>query len=219
MTSRPTLLVMAKAPRVGVGKSRLAADVGRVEAWRINRALHALTLRVACDPRWRTLLCVTPDAATALDLPSVWPRDLPRHAQGKGDLGARLARALARYRNVAVIGTDCPGLTRAHIAAAFAALKRTPFTLGPARDGGFWLLGARSGAAAARAMGDVRWSTQHAAADVERNLGVGAVTRIAQLADVDVAADRRPRALSACPRPPPAVSAWRGQDIQVCAGF
>ncbi len=191
MTSRPTLLVMAKAPRVGVGKSRLAADVGRVEAWRINRALHALTLRVACDPRWRTLLCVTPDAAILLDLPGVWPRGLPRCAQGAGDLGARLARALTPLRKVAVIGTDCPLLTRAHIAAGFTALKRSPFVLGPARDGGFWLLGARSGAAAARAMGDVRWSTQHAAADVVRNLGAGAVTRLAQLQDVDVAADLR----------------------------
>jgi rSAM/selenodomain-associated transferase 1 len=191
MISRPTLLVMAKAPRVGMGKSRLAADLGRVEAWRINRALHALTLRVACDPRWRTLLCVTPDAATALDLPGVWPCGLPRRPQGAGDLGARLARVLAPRRNVAVIGTDCPMLTRAHIASAFAALKRTPFVLGPARDGGFWLFGARSGAAAARAMSDVRWSTPHAAADVLRNLGAGAVTRIAQLRDVDVAADLR----------------------------
>lgn len=180
---------MAKAPRVGVGKSRLAAELGRVEAWRINRALHAHTLAMAKDRRWRTLLCVAPDPVIALALPGVWPLDMPRLAQGRGDLGERLARGLEPHRNVAVIGADCPALTRAHIASAFAALKRAPFALGPARDGGFWLLAARSGAQAARAMGQVRWSSPHAASDVVRNLGAGNVARLAMLHDVDVAAD------------------------------
>lgn len=183
----PTLIVMAKAPRVGVGKSRLAAEIGKTQAWRINRALQAHTLRVARDSRWRPLLCVTPDQALAQTI-AVWPRTIPRVPQGGGDLGARLARALAGRRNVAVIGTDCLGLTRALIARAFAALKRAPFALGPAHDGGFWLLAARSGDVAARAMAGVRWSSEHAAADVLRNLG-GAVALLPVLRDVDVAAD------------------------------
>lgn len=186
-----TLIVMAKAPRIGQGKTRLAAELGRVEAWRINRALHAYTLRQTQGGRWRTILCVSPREALRLKLPGVWPRALARTPQGRGDLGARLARALAPHRHVAVIGTDCPGLTRAHIAAAFAALKRAPFALGPAEDGGFWLLAARSGRAAARAMTGVRWSSEHAAADVIRNLGAERVALLARLRDVDVAADWR----------------------------
>jgi rSAM/selenodomain-associated transferase 1 len=183
------LIVMAKAPRVGVGKTRLARDVGAVEAWRINRALQAHTLRVARDPRWRTLLCVTPDEAVGLELPGVWPREVARIAQGEGDLGERMARALARRRNVAMVGTDCPALTRAHVAAAFAALRRAPFALGPALDGGFWLISARDGAAAARAMAGVRWSTRHAAREVIANLGARKVTLLATLRDVDTGAD------------------------------
>jgi glycosyltransferase A (GT-A) superfamily protein (DUF2064 family) len=189
MTERPTLIVMAKAPRIGLGKSRLAAELGRVEAWRINRALQARTMRAALDPRWLTLLCVTPDAAIDADLPDVWPAAVARVAQGKGELGERLARALAPYRRVAVIGTDCRDIARTHIASGFAALRRAPFALGPAHDGGFWLLAARSGADAARAMGDVRWSTKHAANDVIRNLRTQNVARLATLRDVDVAAD------------------------------
>jgi glycosyltransferase A (GT-A) superfamily protein (DUF2064 family) len=180
---------MAKAPRIGVGKTRLAADIGSVEAWRINRALQARTMRAALDSRWRTLLCVAPDAALALDLPGVWPRGVERIRQGTGDLGERLARVLAPCRRVAVIGTDCRDMARAHIASAFAALRRAPFALGAAQDGGFWLLAARDGAAAARAMGDVRWSTRHAANDVIRNLGARNVALLATLRDVDVAAD------------------------------
>jgi rSAM/selenodomain-associated transferase 1 len=185
----PTLIVMARAPRLGAGKTRLAKEIGVVEAHRINRALQAHTLRVARDGRWRTLLCVTPDAALDWKLPGVWPDDVARAAQGEGDLGQRMARALAPRRNVAMIGADCPALTRAHIASAFRALRRTPFALGPAHDGGFWLIAARDGAAAAGAMANVRWSTKHAAKDVIVNLGARKVALLATLRDVDKAAD------------------------------
>jgi len=185
----PTLIVMAKAPRVGAGKSRLAKDVGEVEAWRINCALQAHTLRVACDVRWRTLLCVTPDEAVDLRLPEVWPDDVERLAQGDGDLGERMARALAPHANVAMIGADCPELAPAHIASAFAALADAPFALGPAVDGGFWLIAARRGSDAAGAMTGVRWSTEFAARDVIANLGDQNVALLATLRDVDTAAD------------------------------
>lgn len=188
MTERPTLIIMAKAPRVGVGKSRLAAGVGRTEAWRINRGLHARTMGLARDARWGAVLCVTPDCATRQPI-SVWPSSLPRMPQGGGDLGARLARALSGRRTVAVIGTDCPQVTRGHIRQAFAALKQASFALGPACDGGFWLLAARSGDAAARAMANVRWSSEYAAEDVLRNLGARDVVLLPTLRDVDVAED------------------------------
>lgn len=191
MTERPTLIVMAKAPRIGLGKTRLAAEIGKIEAWRINRALQARTMRAARDGRWETLLCVTPDEAMSLHFPGVWPQSFSRAPQGEGDLGLRLARALAPHSRVAVIGTDCRDITRAHIASGFAALRRAPFALGPAHDGGFWLLAARDGAAAAGAMANVRWSTKHAAKDVMRNLGADKVALLARLRDVDVAGDLR----------------------------
>lgn len=190
--TKPLLIIMAKAPRVGVGKTRLARAIGKTEAWRVNRVLQARTLRVSVDARWLTLLCVTPDRAASLVLPAVWPRAIKRIAQGDGDLGARMARALAPRRRVAVIGTDCPAISRAFIARAFAALKRAPYALGPTEDGGFWILSARSGRNAARAMVDVRWSSEHAAADVLRNLHVR-VEMLPTLWDVDEAADLKRR--------------------------
>jgi hypothetical protein len=188
---KPTLLIMAKAPRIGLGKTRLARDIGRAEAWRINRALHAHTLKLSRDARWQTILCVAPDAAVQLHLPGVWPRSVTRIAQGQGDLGARLARVLRERGVVAVIGTDCPGVSRAHIAAAFRALRSRPFALGPTPDGGFWILAARSGAAAVRGMAPVRWSSEHAAADVMRNLRAVNVALLATLSDIDTGADLR----------------------------
>ncbi len=189
---KPTLLVMIKAPRIGRGKSRLAAEIGRVEAWRINRALHRHTFHIACDdPRWRTIMCVAPDRSVRAALPGIWPAHTQRAGQGTGDLGERLARALGGRRNVAVIGADCPELRRRHIASAFGALKRKAFVLGPAVDGGFWLLAARRGRDAAMAMAGVRWSTRHAARDVIRNLGAANVALIDMLRDIDTLSDLR----------------------------
>jgi uncharacterized protein len=167
---KPTLIIMAKAPRIGAGKQRLARAIGPVEAWRVNRALNALTLRAARDPRWNTMLCVAEQSALRLRLPGIWPGDVPRISQARGELGARLAHALAPHRQVAVIGTDCPGISRAQIAAAFKALRRAPFALGPSEDGGFWIVAARSGRKAARAMREVRWSSESTAQDVMQNL-------------------------------------------------
>jgi hypothetical protein len=114
-----------------------------------------------------------------------------RCPQGRGDLGVRIARALAGKRRVAVIGVDCPDLTTAHIAEAFRALSRKPFALGPAYDGGFWLLAARNGADAARAMVGVRWSSEHAASDVIAKLGAANVVLLPTLRDIDTQADWR----------------------------
>jgi glycosyltransferase A (GT-A) superfamily protein (DUF2064 family) len=182
---------MAKAPRLGFGKTRLAAEIGRVEAWRVNRAMQARTLRAANAGPWRTLLCVTPDCAVGRHFPGVWPGRIARLAQGAGGLGERLTRALARRRRVAVIGVDCPEVTPTRIASAFVALRCAPFAIGPAADGGFWILAARSGAEAALALAGVRWSTRHAAKDVMRNVGPHRIALLEQLQDVDTAADLR----------------------------
>lgn len=189
MINTPTLIVMLKAPRLGRGKSRIAKEIGRVEALRINRVLHSLTMRAALDPRWALHLSVTPD--DQLERLPLWRREIPRSAQGGGDLGARLARALAPHRFVAVVGTDCPLMTRADVASAFRALRRKPFALGPAQDGGFWVLAARDGAAAGRVLQGVRWSSAYAASDVIAALGPHKVELLTTLRDVDTYADWR----------------------------
>ena len=66
-----------------------------------------------------------------------------------------------------LIGSDIPGLTSAHITSAFKLLGRHDIVFGPARDGGFWLVGCRH---RAPDFGLVRWSTEHALADTLANL-------------------------------------------------
>ena len=57
---RPVLYVVAKAPIMGRAKTRLAADIGPVHAKRIYRSLMGQVLRQVQDPRWNTVLAVTP---------------------------------------------------------------------------------------------------------------------------------------------------------------
>ena len=108
---------------------------------------------------------------------------------------ARMRRQLARAARdgpVCLIGADIPGVTRAHIARAFAALGPHEAVIGPATDGGFWLIGVSSGRALPPGVFQrVRWSGPHA---LEDSLGTMAGLRVAMvdtLRDVDTASDLR----------------------------
>lgn len=122
-------------------KTRLGKDIGMTAAAWWFRHQTASLLRRLRDPRWKIVLSVTPD--TARHSP-VWPAHFERHGQGAGDLGARMVRAMRNLPGpVVLIGGDIPGVERIHIAAAFRSLGRNATVLGPAVDGGFWLIGAR----------------------------------------------------------------------------
>lgn len=189
---RPVVVVMARAPRLGAGKRRLAAAVGAVEAVRFHRVNTAAVLRrLAADSRWRLVLAVTPDGAP---LPRDWP-PVTRIDQGGGDLGARMRRLLARFAPapVVVVGSDIPALAPGALAAAFRALRAADVVFGPAEDGGFWLVGLRGRPRALpRLFRGVRWSGPHALADALA--GLPAATRVGRaprLWDVDTAPDYR----------------------------
>ena len=92
---------------------------------------------------------------------------------------------------VVLVGADIPELGPRHVADAFAALGRAEAVLGPARDGGYWLIGLRRGARAlpARALAGVRWSGPHALADSAASLAPLTLAHAATLRDVDEPSD------------------------------
>ena len=175
---KPTLVVFAREPVMGRAKTRLAAGVGAVHAHRLYRAMILATLRRTADPRWTTVVAVAPDRAAGHPIWAGWDQV----GQGGGSLSPRLSRALSRPGPVAVIGTDCPQVRARDIADAFAALRSHDLALGPADDGGFWLIAARD--ARPDLFGGVRWSTEHALADVAAN-SRGRVAYLRTLTDVD----------------------------------
>lgn len=184
------LVIFARTPQAGRVKRRLAREIGVLAATRFYRSLLATTLRtLAADRRWRTWLCVTPD--DSLGHP-VW-RGFRCRQQGSGDLGQRMRRPFDTLPAgpVVLVGSDIPALRPHHIARAFALLGRHDLVLGPATDGGYWLIGSRRLRPLPHALfAAVRWSTPHALADTLATIPARYSIALADtLDDVDDAAD------------------------------
>jgi rSAM/selenodomain-associated transferase 1 len=157
------------------------------------------------------LLGVTRQAIVESGIPTtVWLADtadaVPTAAEGRewdglqirsqaaGDLGERMQAAFAAAfaagsRRVAIIGTDCPGLRESHLTQAIALLDSYDVVLGPATDGGYYLLGLRE--LQPELFQNKEWSTatvlSDTVADAER-LGLR-VALLTELHDVDTADD------------------------------
>jgi rSAM/selenodomain-associated transferase 1 len=192
---KDTVVVFARAPRLGTVKRRLAKDIGDRAALRFHTGtLIRLSRDLARNCGFRTVLALTPDGAN-----DRLPVRLTRIAQGRGDIGKRMTAACRRFRrgNVAIIGSDIPDANAADLRAAFQLLGRHDAVFGPAEDGGYWLvaLGPRR---PAQPFVNARWSTEYALADTLRNFRGRRVALTRVLRDVDTARDlamlsRRPK--------------------------
>ena len=194
MAMRRHLVIFAREPRLGRVKRRLARDLGALAAWRFHRlTTEALLRRLGRDPRWTCWLAVTPDSAARRG----GPRGLVRPGlaraipQGPGDLGRRMARVLDTLPPgpVVIVGSDIPGITAGHVAGAFHRLGDHDWVLGPATDGGYWLIGARRRPAFRPPFEGVRWGGPQALSDTLANMAGRRVAQIETLADVDRAED------------------------------
>ncbi len=147
--SRAVILLFAKAPEAGRVKTRLAAHLGAKRAAEIHRACIRDAIRLAerapgCSHR--LLLAGTRGAWTdaGIGLGAAWEIEPQR---GR-DLGERLERAFREAfrrgaKKAIAIGTDTPWMGARRIETAIAALDEYDVVLGPAADGGYYLVGMR----------------------------------------------------------------------------
>ena len=181
------LAIFVKEPRLGRAKARLARDVGHAEAWLFYRRLVRRVLPpLARDARWSAWLATAPDAWQGQE--PFWSVALPCLPQGPGDIGQRMLRI---FRSLPpgpaiIVGSDIPDLAPEHVERGFKALGRADMVLGPAEDGGYWLIGLGPRARAIDPFKGVRWSSPWALADTERALPKGfRLALVDRLADVD----------------------------------
>jgi rSAM/selenodomain-associated transferase 1 len=187
------LVIMAKSPLLGCVKRRLAREIGDAAATRFYRScLSHSVLRLASDPRWRTVIAISPDRDIA---ERFWPAGarvvlLP---QGGGDLGRRMQRIFAGLPPgpAIIIGSDIPSLRASNVAEAFRRLGGADAVLGPALDGGYWLIGLKRTRGLPSPFAGVRWSGPHALADTLANLKGRRIAFAATLSDVDTEKDFR----------------------------
>ena len=154
MNAAPRIVMFTRWPTAGMAKTRLIPAVGAERAAAIHRRLTERTLDAV---RVAGFVPEVRFTGAAMEAFSNWlGADAHYVHQGDGDLGARLARA-AEAAPVILIGSDAPDLSAAHLRDAVAALREHPAVIGPAEDGGYWLLGFR--APSPWAFDDVPWST------------------------------------------------------------
>ena len=197
MGHRDVVGVFVKAPLAGRVKTRLAADLGARRAAELYRALGREVVSSCVDPAYATTVWFSPAGKE----PTVrsWLRAVGRlafQAQPDGPLGTRLATAFDwHFREgaprVAIIGSDCPGVDRRLVSQAFDTLDTRDVVIGPAHDGGYYLIGLR--APAPGLFHGVAWSTPAVLGQtlaLVHRLGLSAAL-LPTLRDVDTVSDAR----------------------------
>jgi len=143
------LIVFTRYPEPGKAKTRLIPALGAEAAAALHRQMTELTLTQVTLLQHRALTVEVWFTGGDRALMQTWlGENLLCQPQPEGALGDRMAQAFqaAFDDGVAaaiIIGTDCPELTSALLAEAFQALQQTDLVLGPATDGGYYLIGLR----------------------------------------------------------------------------
>lgn len=155
MTQPPCLIIFTRYPVAGKAKTRLIPALGAEGAANLQRQMTEHTLAQVQTLQQQFALDVevwfaaTSARQTEQQQMQNWLGNHWHYQPQQGnDLGERLLYAIqsafvAQRQSVVTIGTDCPSLTANHIQQAFQLLSQHDLVLGPATDGGYYLIGLR----------------------------------------------------------------------------
>jgi rSAM/selenodomain-associated transferase 1 len=187
------LIIFIKNAAPGRVKTRLAATVGDVRALEVYLKLLAITRTVALEVDCQRRLYYSDRVEEEDDWSGT---QFDKHVQQGNDLGERIHDAFTTSfakgaSKVIVVGSDCPELSAAIVEDAFDALERHDVVVGPAVDGGYYLLGMKT--AHISLFENMKWSTSTVLEDtlarvskLELN-----VKMLPQLSDLDTEQDLR----------------------------
>ena len=161
---RSCILVFMKSPEKGCVKTRLAASIGEMAALQLYKCFVEDTLSMISQSGYEFNICYYPKHAERgmaewLGYNHIfWPQE------GK-DLGERMANAFIRAfakgcDKALLMGTDIPDLPVSVIDKAFDRLKNKDAVIGPALDGGYYLIGFNSDSFISKPFENIKWSTK-----------------------------------------------------------
>ena len=187
------LIVFLKYPEEKKVKTRLGKDIGDRRAAELYRETAGFIAdSFSGSENWTTFFFYTPEERKKEILRWLGRRDALFFAQEGESLGQRMSRAFGKcfslgFRNVVIIGTDCVMITEEDVETAFSLLSGGDFeaVLGPATDGGYYLLGlCRETAAVFR---DMRWSTSRVFEETVKRMEENGLRHavMRELADID----------------------------------
>jgi rSAM/selenodomain-associated transferase 1 len=196
LTGRDVLIVFLKTPTPGQVKTRLVSVLGAEKAARLYRRLAEEGIRGTTPPRDEYVRVLFHAPASAEAEITAWFPGEALCPQADGDLGDRMAAAFEAVfrdgaRRATLIGTDVPWLTSGEMTRALASLDDSDVVLGPAEDGGYYLIGLQCPQPAL--FRELPWSTPSIlAATLERAHEVGlSVHLLPPHRDIDGADDLR----------------------------
>ena len=187
------LIVFLKYPETKKVKTRLGKDIGNRRAMEIYRETAGFVAdSFSGSENWTTFFFYAPGERKKEVLEWLEDRESFFFAQQGGSLGQRMSRAFGKcfslgFRNVVIIGTDCVMITEEDVETAFSLLSGGEFeaVLGPAADGGYYLLGlCRETDAVFR---DMQWSTPSVFGETEKRIRESGMRHavMRELADID----------------------------------
>ncbi len=159
MTSKPALIIFIRNPELGKVKTRIAKSVGDEKAYQVYLALlehtRSVTQKVKGVERY---LFYT----HFIDQEDEWKdKDFHKCIQSSGDIGSKMSSAfeqvLKKHESAIIVGSDIASLTTGIIEKAVVVLKEKDYVIGPALDGGYYLLGMKR--ASSFLFRDMPWST------------------------------------------------------------
>lgn len=183
------LLIFAKHPEAGKVKIRLAQAIGAVNAALAYKTMVEIVMRSTkpCNGEFTQVLYYDPPELR--EKFQSWLQISHLKPQSGGDLGERMKQALTQSleetEHAVLIGTDCIDVDRPLILKAFQDLEKADLVLGPAKDGGYYLIGCRQ--VYPELFAGIDWGTERVFAQtLERARGLNLSTALLpELEDID----------------------------------
>ncbi len=192
------LIVFTRYPEIGTTKTRLIPVLGDENAMQLQKCMTEDTLTL-CN---RLALLGLSDIEVRFtgansDLMRGWLGSSPRFVnQGEGSLGHRMESAFcnafkAEYHKVIIIGTDCPFISEEILRSAYQKLDDVNAVLGPAKDGGYYLIGLTRDGLVKSIFEDIEWGTSIVLETTLSRLAEQGtrVSLLKELVDIDVIDD------------------------------
>ncbi|MFC5282134.1 TIGR04282 family arsenosugar biosynthesis glycosyltransferase [Pedobacter alpinus] len=189
--SKEAVIIFLKYPELGRSKTRLAASVGNEKALKVYIELLNHTNLITKNLKSDKYLFYDKVSENKI----AWGEPIYQTAyQKESDLGGRMQDAFEQlfkkgYERILIIGSDCYELNQEIIEQAFQLLKSTEVVIGPAKDGGYYMLGLTK--MVQELFTDVAWSTDEVYTTTTRvleNLNITYATT-PTLSDIDIIDD------------------------------
>ncbi|WGD33563.1 TIGR04282 family arsenosugar biosynthesis glycosyltransferase [Olleya sp. YS] len=189
MTNKNLIITFTRNPELGKVKTRLAKTIGKTSALAIYEKLLEHTESVLhnldCDKAVYYSVQVRDN--------DIWDSSIyQKHQQSGDDLGLRMQNAFEEgfnkgYKNIVIVGSDLYDLKSKHITDAFSALKDNDVVIGPAEDGGYYLLGMKN--MHSNIFKNKKWGTETVFEDTMKGLQNESVFLLEPLNDIDTFED------------------------------